>query len=118
VLGRGGGVVVVSLNGSENQTLREIAQELAVSDPGLCRRLSAPSTIPQSAGREVAVIAVLIGWMAAGFAPLALGIAWRELPLIAVGALTLFVVAPLGMWASLGWVRRHRFVSFRAERST
>lgn len=103
----------MSLTPYEHRTLNELAGDLAASDPRLSRRLSRAIQAPQSQKRELVVIAVLLAWMAAGLLPLALGVAWVAPPLILAGVLAAFVLAPAGMWASLRWVHRHHFVTFR-----
>ncbi|MCD2197338.1 DUF3040 domain-containing protein [Actinomycetospora endophytica] len=103
----------MALTPTEHRTLTELAEHLSASDPRLSGRLSQPMQAPQSAARELAVITVLLAWMAAGLVPIALGVAWMQPPLLLVGVITGFVAAPAGMWATLRWVRRHHFVAFR-----
>lgn len=67
---------------------------------------------PTSTGRELAVIIVLLGWMALGFVPLAPGIAYAHPTLVGVGVLTACLDGPVMICATLRWVRRRRSVRF------
>lgn len=102
----------MSLSPDQSRLLREISEHLAVSDPWLARRLTGRLQAPTSTARELAVIVVLLSWMALGLLPLALGVAYSHPTLVGVGALTAFVGGPVMIWATLSWVRRHRFVRF------
>jgi hypothetical protein len=103
----------MSLSPHQSRVLREISEQLAASDPWLAHRLTGPLQPPTSTARELAVIAVLLGWIVLGFVPLAAGVAYSHPMLVGVGALTTFVVGPVMIWATLRWVRRHRFVRFK-----
>lgn len=102
----------MSLSPHQSRVLREIGEQLAVSDPRLARRLTGPPRAPTSTVREAALIAVLLGWMATGFVPLALGIGYAAPILVGVGVLTACLGGPVMIWVTLRWVRRHRFVRF------
>ena len=103
----------MSLSPHRSRVLREISEHLAASDPWLARRLTYPPQPPTSAARELAVVAVLLHWMALGFVPLAFGVAFSLPVLTGVGVLTAFIGGPVMIWATLRWVRRHRFVRFK-----
>jgi hypothetical protein len=103
----------MSLSPHQSRVLQEISEHLAASDPCLARRLSGPLQPPTSTARELAVIAVLLDWMALGFVPLAVGVAYSRPMLAGVGVLTTFVGGPVMIWATLRWVGRHRFVRFK-----
>ena len=94
------------------RVLREISEQLAASDPRLARALTGPAPAPTSTARELAVIAIVLHWMTLAFVPLALGVAYSVPILIGVGVLTVFIGAPVMIWATLRWVSRHRFVRF------
>lgn len=102
----------MSLSPHQLRALQQIGEHLAISDPWLARQLSGPPQPPTSAARELAVIIVLLGWMALGFVPLALGLAYAHPTLVGVGVLTACLGGPVMIWATLRWVRRHRFVRF------
>lgn len=102
----------MSLTPHQSRVLREIGEHLAVSDPWLARQLTGPAQPPTSTARELAVIAVLLSWMALGFVPLGVGVAFSLPVLIGVGVLTALIGGPVMIWATLRWVRRHRFVRF------
>jgi hypothetical protein len=103
----------MSLSPHQSRVLQEIGEHLAASDPWLARQLTGPQQPPTSVAREVAVMAVLLHWMALGFVPLAFGVAFSLPVLIGVGVLTAFICGPVMIWLTLRWVRRHRFVRFR-----
>jgi ABC-type Fe3+-siderophore transport system permease subunit len=103
----------MSLSPYQSHVLRQISEHLAVSDPWLARQLTGPRQPPSSAARESAVIAVLLGWLVLGFVPLGLGVALSLPVLIGAGVLTAFIGGPVMIWATLRWVRRHRFVRFK-----
>jgi hypothetical protein len=103
----------MSLSPHQARVLREISEQLAVSDPRLARRLSEPVQPPMSTVRELAVMAVLLCWTALGALPLTMGIAYSLPMLVGVGVLTAFVAAPMLIWATLRWVPCHGFVRFR-----
>jgi hypothetical protein len=103
----------MSLSPHQSRALREISEHLAISDPMLARQLSGPPQPPTSAARELAVIILLLSWMALGFVPLALGIAYAHPTLFGVGVLTACLGGPVMICATLRWVRRHRLVRFR-----
>jgi hypothetical protein len=105
--------VVVSLTPDQARVLSAIGEHLSATDPHLARRLSEPGDAPVSTARELLVMAVLLGWVVLGCAPLALGLALATPGLFWIGVATAWVGGPLGMWATLRWVRRHRFVRFR-----
>ena len=102
----------MSLSPHQSRVLQEISDHLAISDPWLARQLTGPAQAPTSTVRELAVIVVLLGWMALGFVPLALGIAYAHPTLVGVGVLTACPGGPVMIWATLRWVRHHRFVRF------
>lgn len=103
----------MSMSPHQARVLREISEQLAATDPRLARRLSEPGQAPASTARELAVMAVLLCWTVLGAIPLAMGIAYSVPLLVGVGVLTAFLAAPVLMWATLRWVRRHAFVRFR-----
>ena len=100
------------LSPHQSRVVREISERLAVSDPWLARQLSGPPQPPTSTARELAVMAVLLHWMALGLLPPGLGVAFSLPVLIGVGVLTAFIGGAVMIWATLRWVRRHRFVRF------
>jgi protein-S-isoprenylcysteine O-methyltransferase Ste14 len=103
----------MSLSPHQSRVLQEISDHLAIDDPWLARQLTGPAQAPTSTTRELAVIVVLLGWMALGFVPLALGIEYVHSALVGVGVLTACLGGPVMIWATLRWVRRHRFVRFK-----
>jgi hypothetical protein len=103
----------MSLSPHQSRVLRDISVYLAISDPWLARQLTGPQEPPTSTARELAVIAVLLLWLALGFVPLGLGVAFSLPVLIGVGVLTAFIGGPVMIWATLRWVRRHRFVRLK-----
>jgi hypothetical protein len=103
----------MSLSPHQSRVLQEISDHLTTSDPWLARQLTGPLQPPMSTARELAVMAVLLHWMALGLLPLGLGVAFSLPVLIGVGVLTAFIGGPVMIWATLRWVRRHRFVRFR-----
>jgi hypothetical protein len=103
----------MSLSPYQSRVLREISEHFAASDPWLARRLTGPQQAPTSTARECAVIAVLLHWLVLGFVPLGWGVAFALPVLIGVGVLSAFIGGPVMIWATLRWVRRHRFVRFK-----
>lgn len=105
----------MSLSPHQDRVLREISEQLAASDPQLARRLSGSVQPPASTLREVVVMMVLLSWAFLGFVPLGVGIAYSSPLVEGVGVLTMFIGAPVLIFVTLRWVRRHGFVRFRAS---
>jgi hypothetical protein len=70
------GGAAMSLSPHQSRVLREISEYLAISDPWLARQLTGPQEPPTSTARELAVIAVLLLWLALRFVPLGLVVAF------------------------------------------